>query len=373
MRRLIPVIALISALLFVFMTDEIIVYKNGETILMVVMVAMTGGIMLYLIRRPAEHNFVNGLPVTKKQQWKCLYLSLLTMAVLSYAMYIIITYIQCHNDVINFTEMLVSGIVKCATAIFVMTLLMWILGHIDFHLSKNFFVTLVMFFGGIGAIGTALQKAFNTKTNNFVYELKKYWCYMTVPIEHYETAKYDFGMYGFVGVSVKEKIILTAVYLFVIIGITVLLALCANINYSRITLEKNMNKGSVKRFPKVFLAIYLSVCFLGTLCRIVELRDFITTEIDTDYPVSYEEYEWDEILGGPDQCYAVYRDGKIFYEVIKYVSFSGNYLFKYVIYKTDFPKEYLYIFIVNSTISVVTGITMAVITDKKLKKEGVIK
>ena len=373
MKRLIPVIVLIGALLFIFMTDEIIFYRNGETALMIVMVAMTGGIMLYLMRRPTEHNFVNSLPVTKEQQWQSMYYALLTTAASVYVAYIIITYIQCHNDVITFKEVLVSGVVKCATAVFAMTLVLWILGHTDFSVSGKFIITLIMFFGGIGAVGTAVQKAFNTGTNNFIYELKKYWCLMTVPVQHFENTRLEFGMGGFPQVTADEKIIVTAIYLAVITALTVVLAGRSKICYARIPFSKNMNKGFAARFPKILTAVYLSVCFMGMLCRVVELKDYVTTETSNDPGISYIQYDpEDTIRNAGGEEIIVYKNGEVYYKGIVYQNYEQNYLYKYEIYKIDFPKEYLYIFIANAAISVTAGTVTSVIADKTLRKRGVI-
>lgn len=372
MGRILPLTALFSIMLYIVLCDEIILYKNGETLIMIVMLAMSGGVLQFLIRNPKEHCFVNALPVTKAQQWKCMYMALLTMLGIVYAVYIFVTYMQCHNDVIVFREVLISGIVKCCTAVFVLTLVLWILGHTDFHFPVGFIVCTIMMLFGMPAVGTVIQKAFNTGSNNFVYALKTYWWLMTVPVKAINDAATEYGEGIFTGFTFDNKITVTVIYLAVIIALTVVLAFLAKNNYSKLPLEKNMNKGYAKKFPKVLIAVYVSLSVMGVLCLGVKLIDKVILETKTSNDYFYVGEIPDEVHKYSDAiAITVSKDGKSFYKGVVYENYSEQYMFKYEIYDVDFPKEYLYVFILNTIISLAFGIAEVIIPNRKTIKRGV--
>ena len=88
--RLLPLLVLYSIMLFVIMMDEIVFHENYETVFYIVMLAMTGCVAMYMMRSPKDHEFVNALPVTKKQQWGCMYMALLTVVFIVYALYVLV-------------------------------------------------------------------------------------------------------------------------------------------------------------------------------------------------------------------------------------------------------------------------------------------
>lgn len=381
MGRLLPLTGLFAVMLYIVMFDEIALHGNYETVVLFVMLAITGVIAYLLIRSPKEHGFVNSLPVTKDKQWSAMYMSILTMIGIVYTVYVIAAYTRCHSEVNNFTEILMSGIVKCCTAIFVTTLVLWVLSHIDFHFPVLLIVCLVVFIAGMVAFGMAIQKAFNTDANNFVYQFKNYWILMTVPIQAINNMLEEGWNVSFGGYDFNEKITVTIIYLAVIIILTVLMAVFARKNYSEIRFEKAMNRGYAKRFSKLFTGACVALSAMSGLCLIGEIVDKIRLDVVTTE--EYSEYEDEELYSAIDDSYYDYSDSmavvarkgdEVHYKGMMYKSISDMYeqnLFKYEIYKLDFPKEYLYRFVGFAVVSVGLGIGVVIVSEKKHKNKEV--
>ncbi len=381
MERLLPLTGLFAVMLYLVMFDEIALHGNYETVVLFVMIAMTGAIAYLLIRTPKEHVFVNSLPITKDKQWNAMYLAILTMIGVVYTVYVLAVYMQCHSEVNNFKEILMSGIVKCCTAVFLTTLVLWVLSHIDFHFPVLLVVCLLVFIAGMVAFGTGIQKAFNTDANNFVYQCKNYWILMTVPIQAINNMLEEGWNVSFGGYEFNEKITVTIIYLAVIVVLTVLMAIFARKNYSGISLEKPLNRGYAKRFPKHFTVACVALSAMSGLCLIGEIVDRIRLDIVTTE--EYLEYVDDELESAIDDSYYDYYDSialvarkgdEVNYKGIMFKSISDMYehnLFKYEIYKFDFPKEYLYRFVGFAVVSVGLGIGVVIVSEKKHKNKEV--
>lgn len=364
MSRLIPIALIIIVALFLIMCDEIVFIRNSESIFIILIIAATGGVLQFLIRAPKEHTFVNSLPVTKKYQWKCMYLSLLIMTAMIYIAYIAIVYIRCHNEFITFSEIALSGFVKGTTAVFAVTLVLWILSHTDFYFSGGLFPGIVILICSANMMGELIQKAFNTGTNNFVYALLTYWKLMTVPLKLMNDATTDFGKINFAPFSEGEKLSVTLFYLMVILMITAILAVFACKNYSEIKLEKNMNKGHAKKFSKVLTGIFATIVIFGIISAGIGTAEKITLKYNTN-TFSFEDdvpekvYEYNDATS-----IKAYKDGQIYYEGIMYKNDSENYLLTYKIYEVEFPRIYLYAFWINVCASIIGGILAVVIHDR---------
>ncbi len=379
MGRLLPLSGVFSVMLYLIMFDEIALYGNFETVVLFVMIAMTGAVAYFLIRKPSEHVFVNSLPITKAKQWNAMYLAILTLIGIVYTVYVLAVYMQCRSEVNNFKEILISGIVKCCTAVFLTTLVLWILSHIDFHFPVLLVVCVVVFLIGMVALGRGVQKAFNTDANNFVYQCKNYWILMTVPIKAINNMLEEGWDVSFAGYEFNEKITVTVIYLAVIIVLTVLMAIFARKNYSVISLEKPLNRGYAKRFSKPFIVACVALSAMSGLCLIGEIVDRIRLDIVTTE--EYSEYEDEELYSAIDASYYDYydsmavvarKDGEVYYKGMMFKSLSDMYefkFFKYEMYKFDFPKEYLLRFVGFAVASVGLGIGVVIVTEKKHKNK----
>ncbi len=361
MSRLIPIAVIMIVALFIVMCDEVVFLRNSESVFIILIIAVTSSIMQFLIRSPKEHAFVNSLPVTKKDQWKCMYLSLLTTTAIIYIAYIAIVYIRCHNETITFSEIAVSGFVKGTTAVFAVTLVLWILSHTDFYFSGGLFPGIVILICSANMMGELIQKAFNTGANNFVYALLTYWKLMTVPLKLMNDATTDFGKINFGQFSEREKLSVTLFYLLVILMLTAIMAVLACKNYSEIKLEKNMTKGYAKKFSKILTGIFATVVIFGIISAGIGTTEKITLKYNTDTfsfvdDIPEKVYEYNDATS-----LKAYKDGQIYYEGIMYKNDTENYLLTYKIYEVVFPKTYLYAFWINVCVSVIGGIMVAVI------------
>lgn len=349
---------------FLIMCDEEVFIRNYETFYMILITATVSGMMQYLIRTPQEHTFVNSLPVTKKDQWRTMYLSLLSMTAVIYIAYIVIVYIRCNSTEITFGEIAVSGFVKGTTAVFAITLVLWILSHTDFHFSWTLFVGSLVLICGAYFMGELIQKAFNTGTNNFVYTLITYWKLITVPLVLMNNATKDFGKVNFESFSEREKMTATLLYLFVILMITAILAIFACKNYSEMKLEKNMNKGYAKRFSKILVGIFAAFTIFGVISLGIGLSEKLTLRY------RYDSFCYEDNI--PETAYAyndfsqveAYKDGEIYYYGLIHKNDTENHLLTYKIYEVEFPKEYLYAFWINLAVSVIGGILITVVSDR---------
>lgn len=369
MSRLIPIAVIMIFATFFIMCDEVVFIRNSESLFMILIIAVMAAVMQFMIRMPQEHTFVNSLPVTKKDQWKCMYLSLLTITAIIYIAYIAIVYIRLHDEIITFSEIAVSGFVKGSTAVFALTLVLWILGHTDFHFSGGFFSGTVILICSANMMGELIQKAFNTGTNNFVYALITYWKLITVPLGLVNNATTEFGKINFSQFTERNKMTATLLYLVIILMLTAIMAVFACKNYSEIKLQKNMTKGYSKKFSKILTGIFATVVIFGVISIGIGITEKITLKYNTNM-FSYEEdipekvYEYNDATS-----IKAYKDGEIYYEGIMYKNDSENHLLTYKVYEIEFPKTFLYVFWVNACVSVIGGILVTVIPDKLRKRK----
>ena len=359
--RLLPLLVLYSIMLFVIMMDEIVFHENYETVFYIVMLAMTGCVAMYMMRSPKDHEFVNALPVTKKQQWGCMYMALLTVVFIVYALYVLVVALAFKNEVNTMPEIIISGIVKAVSAILAMSFMLWVFSHTDFRFPVKVVICLVLIIFGLPAVGSLIQKAFNTGANNFVYELKTFWKLMTVPKNIFEVRNIrDMGV-------TYDKTAVVITYLMVAIALSILLAMLARKNYSDMDLSKNPKSGNVKGFSPILVAICVALAAMGVCSRAIQLFDKLRLEVAGSlYTINYEGPLLEEFyLSDDTDMVVVYKDSEVYY----YGLVSANSSKDYEIYNVDFPKDYFYFFIGSMVVSVGAGIVVALIGKKEKRGE----
>ena len=343
------------------MMDEIVFHENYETVFYIVMLAMTGCVAMYMMRSPKDHEFVNALPVTKKQQWGCMYMALLTVVFIVYALYVLVVALAFKNEVNTMPEIIISGIVKAVSAIFAMSFMLWVFSHTDFRFPVKVVICLVLIILGLSAVGSLIQKAFNTGANNFVYELKIFWKLMTVPKNIFEVRNIrDTGM-------TYDKTAVVITYLMVAIALSSLLAMLARKNYSDMDLSKNPKNGNVKCFSPILVTVCVVLATMGVCSRGIQLFDKLRLEISGSlYSINYEGPLLEEYYMSDDTDMVVaYKDSEVYY----YGLVSTNYSRDYEIYNVDFPKDYFYFFIGSVVVSVGVGVVVALMGKKEKRGE----
>lgn len=372
MGRLLPIIGALTALVLLMISSVDSFYDNAEAIFLPVAMTITAAVMFFFIRRRGETEFVNGLPVTKEQQWKCLYYALATMVAIVYTVYVLTVTIQCYDSEINFGEILLSGVVKAATAMLCITVILWVLGHTDFYIQILILFAIIIFWGCTWStnLGTFIQKAFNTGGNNFVYELTEIWNIMTVPLSLFTDIAevHDLSM-DMPKINFGVKFATTAIYMGIVVALTIVLFKCSKNNYRKLPLEKKLNRGWIVGFPKVIMAIFFSLYFMTIMSMAVDFVENISVSVST-----YDEYieadTEDESYAYLDRThYSMYKDGRRICE--GYIYSDSEQIYEYEIYDVTFPREYLYGFIGAMVISVALGTGFAIALDRAVKKEGI--
>ena len=104
LERLIPFIGVCVASVFLLISGPDSFYDNNGAVFIPFVMIVATAIMFFFIRRTGEAEFVNGLPVTKEQQWKCLYYSLATMVGIVYTVYVMTVTMHCFGSGVDFVE-----------------------------------------------------------------------------------------------------------------------------------------------------------------------------------------------------------------------------------------------------------------------------
>ena len=352
------------------MMDEIVFHENYETLFYIVMLAMTGCVTMYMMRSPKDHEFVNALPVTKKQQWGCMYMALLTVVFIVYTLYIVVVSLAFKSAVNTIPEIIISGIVKAVSAILAMSFILWVFSHTDFRFPVKAVICLVLIIMGLPAVGSLVQKAFNTGANNFVYELKTYWCLMTVPKKAFvEMAEEEYAD-RYIDL-VNDKTMVLIIYLAVVIIVAVILVMLAWKNYSDMDFSKNPKKGNVKEFSPMLVAICVALATMGVCSWSVKALDKFRLEVSGSlFDINYEGTLLDEYFMNDDtEMIVAYKNSEVYYYGIVAKNFDENHMQKYEIYNVDFPKDYLYFFIVSAVVSVYVGVVITLMGKKEKRGE----
>ena len=356
--RLVPLMILYIVMIFIA-AEEIIFHYNGESLIYILMLAMTGAVSMYMMRSTKDHNFINALPVTKKQQWKSMYLALITMTLIVYALYILVTFFRLKNNINTFSEIFISGLVKGCTAVLVLNFVLWFFSHIDFRFPVKFVIGLVIIIFGLWSVGDLILKAFNTGKNNFVDALITYWKLMTIPKGAFLAPLEDIVGLKYIEIYkniVEQKYMVTAIYLGIITPISILLGVLAQKNYTILDFSKNPKKGNIKNFSPIAVFLFVMIaamCLFSKAADIVDRSrlDIYTTQ-DAFYagPIydSYDENKESDML-------LAMKNNEIYYVGVKYQNFSDNYAHNYCSYDIDFPEDYMYIFIAGVVCSALAG------------------
>ena len=350
------------------MMDEVVFHRNYETVFYIVMIAMTGCVAMYMMRSDKDHGFVNALPVTKKQQWGCMYMALLTVVFIVYTLYILIVTVAFKNDVNTMPEIIISGVVKAVSAVLVMNFMLWLFGHTDFRFSVKAAICFVLIILGLPAMGSLIQKAFNTGGNNFVYELKTYWCLMTVPKKAFVEMAEEQYSHRCINL-VNDKTMVVVIYLAVAIVLAVILAVLAWKNYSRMDFSKNPKKGNIKEFSPVLVVICIALSTMGICSWSMKAFDKFRLESSGSlFEINYDGPLLDEYFMNDDtEMIVAYKNSEVYYYGIVAKNYDENCMQKYEIYMVDFPKDYLFFFMGSAVVSVVVGTTV-MLMGKKTKE-----
>ncbi len=371
LERLIPFIGVCVASVFLLISGPDSFYDNNGAVFIPFVMIVATAIMFFFIRRTGEAEFVNGLPVTKEQQWKCLYYSLATMVGIVYTVYVMTVTMHCFGSGVDFGEILLSGVVKAATAMLCITILLWILGHTDFYVQIIILLAIIIFWACVWSpkLGTFIQKAFNTGGNNFVYELTEIWNIMTVPLSLFSDIAevFDFSI-DMPNINAGFKFATTGIYMVIVVVLTIVLYICSKNNYSKLPLEKKFNRGWIVGFPKVITAMFFALYFMTIMSVVVEYVENVSVSVTTHDEYIEVEKEHESYSYLDRTRYSMFKNGKKICE--GYIYSDVCEIYEYEIYDVTFPKEYLYGFIGAMVISVGLGIGFSVVLDKSIKKEG---
>ena len=372
LKRLIPLIILYLVMLFIA-TDEIVFHYNGESLIYIIMIAMTGAVLFYMIRSPKDHNFINALPVTKKEQWKAMYLALITMIGIVYVFYILITFIRLKSDVNTFTDIFFSGIVKGFTAVLATNLVLWVFSHTDFRFPLKLIIGLVLILYGLPAVGSLIQKAFNNGCNNFVYEIITGWNVMTIPSEIFLQNIEEFvgEKYSIIYKRMLElKPVIIGVYILATGIMSAILFVLAHKNYEKLDFAKSQKEGNIKNFSPIVISLFVMVSVMGVFSRAVQLADLIRLDVTSTRSSWYEGPIYEDYFSDRDvEMVMAKRNGEVYYVVVEYSSMNHeNAVQNYISYKYEFPDDYRSYFIVGVAVSVISGILIA--TAPRLIRKG---
>ena len=370
--RTLPLIA-VFCIMILLCGNEVVYHSGIVGVLIVPLLALSGCVMFYMMRSKNDHGYINAFPITKKQQWKAMYLAVMTMIAIVFVVYFIITFIQCHKGN-GVGEMLITVIVEVTATVFVTTLLLWILGHTDFKFTKVL-VAMVLGLVGLIAVGAMIQKAFNTGANNFAFELKNYWVLLTVPVDVFNKAITPVnGISIYKTVSFSDKITVLIIYMAITLVLSAVLGFLACKNYGEFKLEKDIKAGYAKKFNPILKAVFIVVISMSVLCGVEEIiGKFAVEKVDLtlvyndveDFdkiPVEYWEYS-DSIF------IKEVMDDKIVYEGIEHNNLEiSSLLVTYEVYKGEFSDLYKYIFGVNGLLSVVAAVYFC----RSKRKEGAV-
>ena len=368
--RIIPLFVVV--LILVALCGNEVVYHSGiDALVMIPLLALCGCVMFYMIRSKNDHSYVNSFPITKKQQWKVMYAIVMTMIAIVYAVYIAVVFIACHKGN-GLGEIVISGLVKAGTAVFVTTFILWILGHTDYKFNKVL-VGIVIGVVGLIAVAAMVQRVFNTGENNFMYQLKNYLTVLCIPVKVYnQDCIPDYRKIMCEPVAFSEKLIIFAVYMLIITILSIVCGFLACKNYVDFNLEKDVKKGYAKKFHPIIKAVFIAVLSMSILCGTEEIiGKFATEKIDLmslyndaeefdKIPLEYWEYNDSEFVR-----YAI--GDTVMFEGMEYKSANaGTDLVSYVVYQGEFSDIYKYLFAANGLVSV--GI--AVVCCRPRKKRG---
>ena len=352
LKRVMPLVAIFSLLIYIMSGNQDVFESNWDTLFFAFAVAMTGVSMFFMIRTPKDYDFVNALPVTKGKQWISMYGAAMTVVGIVYIQYIVYTCIRCYQGQNLYGEVIMSGVVKCLTTGFVMTLMMWIYSHTDFRFSPKVLIGILLIIGGSFFAGEFIQKAFDLKCNNFACELINRWHLMTVP---YKVINLDLDYY-YVDIcgrfTLTDKVTTLLIYLVIILALTAVLAFFTYKNYCEMDLAKDKKKGNIKNFNKVLVAVFTSLAIMSGISMAGKIVE--NSNVSIEHYWSYGE-----------NCIGAHVDGDLFYRGDKLTYYSGEMTFFISKYNVDFPKVYQYGFIGAVVVSLGAGCAVAILGNRK--------
>ena len=371
LKRMVPIVLVFSILVWTLSGISIVFTSNLDTFIYIFGMGFTGVVMFSLMRSPKDYEFINSLPITKKQQWISMYLAALTIVGIVYVQYIGITCIRCHDGIMGYDEIVMSGMVKWLTAILVTTLLMWIFSHTDFKFVPTVFFGSVVILVGLYFVGEFAQKAFELTGNNMACEIVNRFTIMTLPREIINRYLADGYSWKYDEILMSEKIITMAVYAFAVIILTALLAINTCKNYIGMNLEKEIKKGRIRPFNRVIVALFTSMVAFSIFGIGYKIIDKATVDIrnfdwyfDNDMELPEEDKWYD------DNYYEGYVKEECVYSGYYYFDSDGSGTYWISKYNADFSNAYLYGFIGALVVSIGIGCAVSVYTGKRKGVEG---
>ena len=110
----------------------------------------------------------------------------------------------------------------------------------------------------------------------------------------------------------------------------------------------------------MLVAICVALATMGVCSWSVKALDKFRLEVSGSlFDINYEGTLLDEYFMNDDtEMIVAYKNSEVYYYGIVAKNFDENHMQKYEINNVDFPKDYLYFFIVSAVVSVSVGVVI---------------